>query len=270
MCSRCVIYFCAMYGTIISMENVLEQSLSAMKVAKLYFVESLQKNSEVRRYVASRISQKTIDRWEVGYNPGYGHLIDRLNDNNTPAELAEELGLIKATDGGKYKEAFRSRIMIPIRHGGKTVAFAGRIFGKCNQAKYINSKNSFLYNKNEVLFGLNENRNNIRRSKTVILVEGYFDLLYLYDKGIRNVACLGGVTLSDRHAAVIKRYAKSVIILTDGDDAGEKSATKIKKDLARSGLPSEDIRLPAGKDPDTFLEEVGKTEFLNYIGETHD
>ena len=261
MCGRRVIYFCAMYGIIISMENVLEQSLSAMKVAKLYFVESLQKNSEVRRYVASRISQKTIDKWEVGYNPGYGHLIDRLNDNNTPAELAEELGLIKATDEGKYKEAFRSRIMIPIRHGGKTVAFAGRIFGKCNQAKYINSKNSF---------GLNENRNSIRKSKTVILVEGYFDLLYLYDKGIRNVACLGGVTLSDRHAAVIKRYAKSAIILTDGDDAGEKSAIKIKKDLARSGLPSEDVRLPTGQDPDTFLESVGKTEFLNYIGEAHD
>jgi DNA primase len=250
------------------MNELFQKAFLANKVSKQYFVNCLNNNSQVHTYVEKRIGKNTIDKWEIGFNPGDGGLINILNKNGIDTELAETIGLIKTNEEGKSREAFPRRILFPIRYAGKTIAFAGRILDSTkNQAKYINSKASFIYNKNDVLFGLGENRNAIKDKGYIIIVEGYFDILALYSRNIKNVACLGGITLSSRHATCIKRYTDKAVIMTDGDTAGEESAIELKKRLAVAGISSYYKKLPAGKDPDTYIETLSdpEKEFDTYL-----
>lgn len=247
------------------MTSKLQLLASANAKVLQYFTEQFEQSEKAKAYVFSRISADTVKDFFVGYAPGNG-LIDMMNAEGIEAETASELGLIGLNDDNTAYEVFTHRIMFPIIRAGLIVGFAGRTT-KDNPTKYLNSKTSFLYNKKENLFGLWQNRQEIYRSKTAIIVEGYFDVAGLYDNGVENAVAACGTAFSVKHVLELKRYAEKAWTCYDGDEAGREAAKKTRKMLEKHGMFGGDIKLPDGLDPDEFVVKNGNEIFKNLKGE---
>lgn len=178
-----------------------------------------------------------------------------------------ESGLIKEYKG-TMRDFFRGRIIFPLRtESGKIAGFAGRIMGDNagKTPKYLNSPENEIFKKSHLLFGLHENKAAIRASKEVIIVEGYTDVLRLWENGITNVVAICGTAMTTSNASLLKKYADKVILLLDGDEAGTKAAIKAVDILENAGLFVRIYPLPAGHDPESLLRECGKDHFHEHI-----
>lgn len=225
------------------------------------------KGRAARAYLDSRgVTEQTARAFGLGWAPAaYSDLADRLLEAGM-LDWALNAGLVKKREHGEgYFDAFRSRLMIPIRSPeGRTIAFGGR-FLELEPAppdrkppKYLNSKESRLYNKSEVLFGMDQARDEIRRSKTAILVEGYFDCIALHDVGARSAVALCSTALTAQHMALLSRCdAKELVLLLDGDEAGRKAVERLAGAILAAGFSSRVALLPDGEDPDTFARRGG-------------
>lgn len=181
-------------------------------------------------------------------------LVQQLKAHGIDLATAQKLGLIRKNEGGWY-DLFRNRLIFPIRDAkGAVIAFAGRVLDGA-LPKYINSPESPLYHKSSVLFGLDLALPSIRTENGIIIVEGYFDHLALYRAGIRNVAATCGTALTTSHTGLIKRHAARVYTLFDSDSAGRKATIRSMELFMEQRLPAYVISLPAGDDPDSFLEK---------------
>lgn len=205
----------------------------------------------------------TINTFKLGYATGCG-LIDFLNENDVNVDDAAYLGLIKPNEDGTCYEAFRNRIMLPIIKSKVIIGFGGRTIIK-GPAKYINSKASKLYNKSDTLYGLNFAAKYIAQEGAAILVEGYFDVLGLWDAGIRNVVAGCGTALGELHALLLKRWTDKVYTCYDPDDAGVAAAKKSRKVLGKQGLEVVDVHLPGELDPDEWVKKYGVGEFKKML-----
>lgn len=242
------------------------QDLTSINIcAAKHFFRSLQEDDAAKNYVLRRISQKTAFHFRLGYSGVSGGLIDALNAVDIAASAAALLGLINLDEEGKATETLFNRIVFPIFHAGMIVAFGGRALGN-SPAKYINTRTSPLYSKSEILYGLWNNREYVNAGRTLILVEGYFDMLGLYDAGIRNVAALCGTSLNEKHIGRIKRYADRVCLLLDPDEAGRQAAKKNTLLLAKHGIECASTKLPDGLDPDEYVAKYGSEKLLYKIG----
>ncbi|HEX72580.1 MAG TPA: toprim domain-containing protein, partial [Candidatus Hydrogenedentes bacterium] len=160
---------------------------------------------------------------------------------------------------------FRNRLIFPIKDiPGNTVAFGGRDLGD-SPAKYINSPETAVYKKSRILYGLHEARDALRREPTVILVEGYFDLLRCFDAGIENVVATCGTALTSEQAALIRRYVPEVTIVYDGDPAGVRAALRGIGVLVGAGLTVRALALPDNQDPDDFIRAQGADAFRDLL-----
>lgn len=242
-------------------EDRLEDLAKVNALVLRYFIKQFSKSKTAKDYVFSRVSENTTNDFFVGYAPGSG-LIDKLNKHNISAEIAADLGLIGTNEDGTSYEVFTHRVMFPIIKAGIITGFAGRTL-KDHPIKYLNSKASPIYNKKQNLFGLWNNRRQICQSKAAIVVEGYFDVLGLYEHGVRNAVASCGTAFSSWHALELKRYTKNVWICYDGDEAGEVATEKTKAVLSRHGIFGGVIKMPTGKDPDEFVAENGTERFIN-------
>lgn len=172
---------------------------------------------------------------------------------------------------GAY-DVFRGRLMIPIRTpNGCTIAFGGRLVeqmnrGRDNSPKYLNSRESLLYRKSETLFGLDLSKNEIRRSKSAVLVEGYFDVISLYGTGIQNVVALCSTALTSAHWSILERLgANELVLLLDGDIAGKKAVERLAPALLSLGVRARVATLPENDDPDTFALREGRSALNEVI-----
>ncbi len=163
-----------------------------------------------------------------------------------------------------YYDLFRGRLMIPIRSPeGRTIAFGGRLLESDapkgeEGPKYLNSKESRLYNKSEILYGLDQARDEVRRRHVAVLVEGYFDCIGLHQAGVKNAVALCSTTLTPGHLTLLQRAeAKELVLLLDGDDAGRKAIERLAGPLLAAGASARVALLPEGEDPDTFARKVG-------------
>ncbi|MBT7422981.1 MAG: toprim domain-containing protein, partial [Candidatus Marinimicrobia bacterium] len=164
--------------------------------------------------------------------------------------------------GSKTYDRFRSRIMFPIStRAGKIIAFGGRIFGKDDPAKYMNSPETPLYKKSQVFYGLDITRDAIRKKESAILVEGYTDLIQLYQAGIKNVVAVSGTAFTEQHVNAIRNFTSKVYLCYDGDLAGINAAKKAGYTLLKGGIDSKVIVIPDGLDPDDWILRDGKEEF---------
>ena len=136
---------------------------------------------------------------------------------------------------------------------------------KYNQAKYINSIETPIYNKSKVFYGLDLAKKNILEKKYAILVEGYFDLMRLYQSGIKNVLAISGTAFTDMHASIIKQYSSNIMIAFDGDTAGRKAAIRTGYTLLRNSISPKIISIPDGLDPDDWVQNEGSEKFLDSI-----
>lgn len=240
--------------------------------AARYFSNNLLNDPEgevARQYFQNRnIKPQTLRAFGLGYAlNGWENLINYLKQKSTDLEKALQLGLIGRNSDGRLHDKLAGRIIFPIfSPNGRVVAFAGRILGKDSKgAKYINSPESIIYVKGRILYGLSHAKDEIRRVNKAILVEGYMDLISLYQSGIKNVVAVSGTALTDDQAQLLSRYTKNVVLIFDADTAGINASMRSIEILLRKDFDIKIASLPKGEDPDSYVQKFGKDEFEEII-----
>ncbi len=199
--------------------------------------------------------------------PGWDNLINHARKESVDIELLLRAGLILKKDGGGYYDRFRDRVMFTIWNlSGRVVAFGGRkLSAQDDSPKYINSPESPVYEKGKLLYGLYQNRDEIRKLDKVIFVEGYTDLMSMVCGGIKNVAATSGTALTEDHARLIHRYTKNVVLMYDSDTAGSAATLRGADILLAIGLDVFIASLPPGHDPDSFLKKEGAAGVITHL-----
>ena len=217
-------------------------------------------------YFRSRgIRRETMETFGLGYAPAAPEALRKAAlAAGYKEDQLEQLGLVR-----NGRDFFRDRVMFTIHNvAGKPIAFAGRILRKDARApKYINSPESDIYHKSEVLYGMAQARQAVRKSDRIYMVEGYTDVISLYQSGIHNVVATSGTSLTDGQAALVKRFTENVTLLYDGDTAGVKAALRGVDVLLTADLNVRVVLLPDGHDPDSYLGSVGVSRFTDFLTE---
>jgi DNA primase len=234
------------------------------QLANYYFAEQLKRTPNdhpIKKYIEKRgLSQEVLDAFQVGYStPEWDGLVKYLESKKVPMDLVEEARLAKARTGGKsgYFDIFRDRLMFPILNPmGEAVAFGGRIIEQ-GEPKYLNSPETPVFIKGKILYGLAQTARYIRTEDQAIIVEGYMDLVSLYQAGIRNAAATMGTALTPDHGKLLKRMTKNVVVLFDGDSAGQEAAERSLPILLSADVHPKGLTLPDGMDPDDFVKAKG-------------
>lgn len=222
------------------------------------------KNKGILDHLNSRgFSNEMIKIFNLGLSLNEWNMVWKsFQDKNYKAESMKASGLFSDTKNG-YIDRFRDRIMFTIHDSlGNPIAFAGRAIKKDENAKYINSSETPLYNKSKVLYGLHQTKEHISTLNNAIIVEGYFDFLQLFQAGIKNVVAVSGTSFTDGHAQMLKRLTKNAQVAYDGDSAGVSAAIRAGYVLLKNGLNPSIIEIPHGKDPDDWILDAGVDPFL--------
>ncbi|XGC81056.1 DNA primase [Bdellovibrio bacteriovorus] len=239
--------------------------LKANKLAAIYFSEQLHNVSSdhpVKKYIASRgLSKEVIETFGIGYAiDAWDGLEKHLLSKQIPIAIAEEVRLVKARQNKPgYFDIFRDRLMFPIFSPmGEPIAFGGRYLEKKeNEPKYLNSPETPVFIKGKVLYGLSQTARYIRSEDMALIVEGYMDLVSLYQAGIRNVVATMGTALTPDHGKMLKRMTKNVVALFDGDSAGMEAAERSLPILLAADLYPKGLTLPNSMDPDDYVKKYG-------------
>ena len=237
--------------------------------AARYFYNCLStRNNKGLAYLRHRgLSNDTITKFGLGYAPASGTaLSDYLRSEGVTDEELLKLGLANSGRGGLY-DKFRDRVIFPIINTqDKVIGFGGRAIGDI-KPKYLNSPESEIFLKKNNLFGLNFTRNEISSSGKAIIVEGYMDVISLYQSGVRNVAASLGTALTDNQAKLLCRYSKNVVLSYDSDSAGINAALRGISVISAAGGKPRVLTVTGGKDPDEFIQKNGREEFLRLVDE---
>ena len=236
------------------------------EAARFYFANLVKSKNRGYDYLRNRgLDDKTIKRFGLGYSQdSWNSLMDYLiEEKGYSQEELLECGLIgKSTKTDKYYDKFRNRVMFPIfDYRGNVIGFGGRVLDD-SLPKYLNSPDTLIFNKRHNLYGLNFARKNLS-SRTVILVEGYMDLISLYQYGIKIAVATLGTALTSQQARLIKRYADNVIISYDSDGPGTKASLRAIDILVEAGLSVKVLDLKDAKDPDEYVRKYGTDEYRN-------
>jgi len=216
-----------------------------------------------RKYLKKRgIDQKIWETFKLGYAiETWDGLATFLNKSKIPLPLAKQLGLIAPREKGGFFDCFRGRIIFPIFNlNGMIIGFGGRAI-EGGTPKYLNSSDSMVYKKSSSLFGLPITRNPIAKEDQVLIVEGYFDLLSLFQAGICSVVSPLGTALTGGHIQTLKRFTSRFYVVFDADEAGDKAALRSLEMFLSEGLSPRVVILPAGSDPDEFIRQKGAENF---------
>ena len=217
-----------------------------------------------QNYLKKRgILSQTINQFGLGFAPaGWDNLFKHLVARGADPNLIEKTGLILARQGTSgYYDRFRNRLIFPIidpRH--RVIAFGGRSLAD-EEPKYLNSPDTAIYHKGEILFGLNLSKEDIKKSKTAVLVEGNFDLITPFQAGITNIAATLGTALTAQQCKLLARYSETIILAFDADSAGSAAAERSISLLRNQGLKVKVAELKGGKDPDDIIQNKGAEVF---------
>ncbi|MGA7838957.1 MAG: DNA primase [Ignavibacteriaceae bacterium] len=237
-----------------------------------YFSDNLLHSDEgeiARNYFDKRkIKLQTQRSFGLGYSlPGKDNLVDFLTKDKIDIDKALSLGLIGSNESGRLYDKFSGRIIFPIfSPNGRVVAFAGRVLDPAQKtAKYLNSPESLIYTKGRTLYGLSLAKEEIRKLDKAIIVEGYMDLISLFQNGIKNVVAVSGTALTDEQVQLLSRYTKNVVLLFDADTAGIKASMRSIEILLRKNMDVKIASVPEGEDPDSYVNKFGKESFDGII-----
>ena len=214
------------------------------------------------------VSDLSIEKFQLGYCPESG---DALTQAALTAGYKEEFltatGLTIKRENGSYYDRFAGRVIFPIHSiSGRVVAFGGRTMrSDKNVAKYLNSPESEIYHKSNVLYGLFQAKKAITHDDCAILVEGYTDVISMFQSGVENVVASSGTSLTEGQIAQIARFTKNITVIYDGDSAGVKASLRGIDMILAAGLNVRVVPLPEGEDPDSFARSHNATELKEYI-----
>lgn len=238
-----------------------------MKWAEAQFHHCLLETPEgeyARRYLMEErgYTEETIKQFKLGFHPdNWQWLVNRAHGKFAESLLSEARLIFKKENHTRYSDYFVNRVLFPVHDERKrVVAFGGRILpgsGSEGLAKYFNSPESIIFTKSKLLFGLDEARQRIRETETVVVVEGYTDCITAHQFGVKNVVATLGTALTETHVSYLKRLARKVVLVFDGDNPGQQAAERSLTKFISQEVDLKILTLPVGKDPADFLEEQG-------------
>ncbi len=256
-------------------ENHRESLMIVSAYAAKFFHESLTETDEGKSiglsYFKERgFSNDTIKKFELGYSPDqWEAFTSRALKEGYQQEFLEESGLSVKRDNGSLYDRYRGRVMFPIHNfTGRVIAFGGRTLkSDKNVPKYVNSPESEIYHKSNVLYGLYFAKKAIREEDNCFLVEGYADVLSVHQAGIENVVASSGTSLTVEQIRLIGRFTKNITILYDGDAAGIKASLRGLDMILEEGLNVKVVLFPDGHDPDSYVRNYGTNGFKKHIAD---
>lgn len=250
------------------------------ELACQWFEQQLSLSPKALQYLSGRhITDETRKLFHIGYAPeGREGFISFAAKNGFSPLDCVKAGLAVEKENGGISDKFRDRLMIAIQNlSGVIVAFGGRDLSENKEfkrAKYMNSPESALYHKSDILFGLHQSRQSIAKENAVIIVEGYFDMISLYQGGVTNVVAASGTALTENHANILSRYANTAYLVFDGDAAGQNATLRSLEIVLPKGIAPRIFALsrPDGTkiDPDNFVNEQGADAFRNALRGSED
>jgi DNA primase len=233
-------------------------------LAQAHFRQRLRdaQGKQARDYLLSRgVPEAQWDAFGLGWAlPVWDDLAQAVTRAGM-LEWAQRAGLVQQRQRGDgYYDMFRGRAIIPIRApDGRPIAFGGRLLVGEDGPKYLNSRESRLYNKSDTLYGMDVAKDELRKRKSAVLVEGYFDCIGLHQAGVRNAVALCSTALTPGHLTALSRHdAKQLVLLLDGDEAGRKAVERLSGPILAYGTAAKVAVLPDGEDPDTFARKAGE------------
>lgn len=238
-------------------EHNLWEDEEGKTVGKTYFYERGFRDETIKKfglgYTKKEWSSFTEEALKIGYN----------------LDILQKAGLSKVSERGTAFDMFRERVIFPFHNlSGRVVAFGGRQLVKDDKSpKYLNSPETEVYKKSEILYGIFFAKNSIRQHDKCYLVEGYTDVVTLSQAGVENVAASSGTSLTEGQVKQIYRFTKNVTIIYDGDPAGIKAALRGIDIILAGGLNVKIVLLPEGEDPDTYCKKLGGSAFQTYLNE---
>ena len=259
-------------------QNERESLLIVLNYAKNYYQNNLFNHDEGQSigypYFKERgFSDKTIHTFELGYSlESWDAFTKEALKNGYSLEVLEKAGLTITKDNeqssqNKSFDRFRNRVTFPIHNvAGKVIAFGARILkADKTQAKYLNSPETEVYHKSNVLYGIFQAKNAIRTTDVCYLVEGYTDVISLHQAGIENVVASSGTSLTIEQIRLIGRFTQNITVLYDGDTAGIKASLRGMDMILEEGLNVKLVVFPEGEDPDSYVQKIGSEDFVKHI-----
>jgi len=243
--------------------------------AALFFHNSLKDDAQcqaVRDYLAKRgVGLKTIEKFRLGFASSGNTLMDYMRKKGFTLDILEKSSLVTSRAGG-FGDMFRNRIIFPISDiRSRVVGFGARApMNQSKGPKYINSLENALYSKRNHLYGLNLAKDEIIKQQSVIVVEGYLDMITPFMRGIGNIVASLGTALTEEQIRLIKRYTPRITLVYDSDKAGQNATLRSLDLLLEQGMQVEVMQLPAGSDPDSLFRKKDKDFFLGLLAKAPD
>lgn len=232
----------------------------ALELAREFFIVKLSENEPAQKYLLSRgLSEATIKDWKLGYAPAeWRALYHYLLPLGISKEVLVKAGLVKPVSG-EVKEpydVFRDRVVFPLSdQNGEAVGFSGRALAKETEPKYLNTPETVLFTKHELLYGLEKAKGEVRKKNYAVLVEGQMDLVLSHQAGVANTVASSGTAFTQAHLERLKKLSPRIILAFDGDTAGDVAAWKSAMLAMTLGLEVKVAKLPAGKDPAEIVKK---------------
>lgn len=215
---------------------------------------------KARKYLYSRGYDEAIIReYKLGYHPPNWDWIQDQSRHKYPVKLLHQARLVGQRDDGSHYDYFVDRVLFSIHNErGQPVAFGGRVLpGSTDDRKYFNSPESDIFHKSRLLYGIDKARDAIREENCVLITEGYTDTITCHQYGVKNVVATLGTALTDSHVTAVKRHARKVVLVFDGDDAGQNAAFRAVERFLTQDVDLRILSLPGKKDPAEFLDDAG-------------
>lgn len=247
--------------------NISEDMYNIYDIANKYYQNNLltKDGKEALEYLSNRgFTDEIIKTFGVGLSTR-SSLSKVLKSKKYDEEVLINCGIASSSENGIH-DTFINRIMFPLCDlEGRVVGFSGRIYNTKDGSKYVNSKESEIFKKGMLLYNYHRAKEECRKKKSVIIVEGFMDVIALYMVGIYNVVASMGTAITKEQAKLLKKLSTNIILCFDGDSAGNKATLACSKELNEIGIYPKVIRLPENLDPDEFIKKYGVDNFNNYI-----
>lgn len=229
-----------------------------------FYINNINTNEgkAAKEYLKKReITEEIIKEFQIGLSLKNKDSLSKILEKKYSEKDLLESGLVRKTDYN-YQDLFHDRIMFPLYDlEGRAVAYSGRIYDKTDPSKYINTKETILFKKGELLYNYHRAKNIARQKNQIIIMEGFMDVIRAYTIGIKNVVATMGTAVTPNQANLISKMAKEIILCFDGDKAGEKATISCADELIKKGVTPKVIRLEEELDPDEYIKKYGKEKF---------
>lgn len=252
------------FGPRKELTSLATQLYKVNELAIQFFEGCLPPSREARDYLVSRgIGAETAKLFRIGYSPdSWDGILKFLGNKEIKGDIAEKAGLAIANDRGGYYDRFRKRLIFPIFDlKDRALGFGGRVLDS-SLPKYMNSPETYVYSKGRNLYGLNHAKESIKKAGYALVVEGYLDFIIPYQAGVRNIVATLGTALTIDQVKLLKRFANTVIMVYDPDEAGEAASLRNMDLFIGEGVNVYIAELPKGLDPDGYIRKFGTEDFI--------